>query len=347
MRKLLWGFATLSMVLYTAGCTTGTSESAANSGDRLTFRTVLGKQTAMRAAEFTNDSWQNGDVLTIHAHHEGTSDEAYGDPILLEHTDGQWSYGDQMASLGTHVWYYTWFPSNNPNISNEEAGIDVYSFDYTVPTEEDQEDLIAAAVLTNEPVVNLEFRHILSQVNFGIVRTPGVAVEIEAGSISLAGVHDKGTYTLGAVPAWSGVRGDAEYTYSPLPGSNVTDGLSSGISYMGNAGGDTTNDNDNALMFIPQTFGSGSTATLSFRYRLRVQYEGSDEVVIPVDGGYDTATALLGDLSTNSWTEGKRYLYLFDFSNYISSGRITFTVVVNPWEDDEQHNVDASGNSEN
>ncbi len=329
----------LFIVLGASGCREGRGESSTDGRNTLTFRTTLGKQTTARAAEFTNDSWVDGNTLVIHAHHEGSADEAYGDPIRLEYTAGEWSYGDQMASLDTRVWYYAWFPVPNTNISNEVEGIDTYSFDYSVPAAAEQEELIAAAVLTDEPIVNLEFRHILSQVNFGIIGVPGMRIEIEPESIEFTGLHDRGTYTLGQTPGWSDVGGSRGYTYTPLPGTTVADGESTDIIYMGNAGGETANDNDNALMLMPQTFGAGSEASLTFDYRLRTMFLDGSPNWISGENTWGTATVALKDLDTTAWAPGKRYLYLIDLTGYTVNGEISFAVVVNPWEEYEGNPV--------
>lgn len=340
MRKQFLGLAALSLLLVATSCINETTESP-NGDKELKFRTALGKQTVTRATEFTNSSWTDGTHLVVYSYLTGSA-TAYNEfDLVYAAGTTSWSYTPPVMSTGVPLRYYSWYPATNATfVAAADVTATTLSFDYEVQAVNSQEDLIAAAVTTDQPDVTLGFKHILSQVNFGIVNTFGMAIEIDDESIMLTGVKDKGTYTFnGASSGWSDLDGATEYIYAPVSGKNKTTGTeSTPITYMGNEGGSGYNANTNALMLMPQTFEAAADGTLSFKFFLITKDENGDDVRIP-ESDFETATVNLCDFDTTTWAPGKRYLYLFDFNSYLVTGEITFRVTVADWEDDDDNTV--------
>lgn len=340
MKTKILGLATLSMLFAAASCTNETSESA-NDGKQLKFKTALGKQTVSRAAEFTNASWINGDELTVYSFLTGSTTAFHEFDLTYNSVTPAWEYDDPVMSTGAFVRYYSWYPAGNTTTGTLDNTS--YSFSYTVQEPGNQEDLIAATVTSNGYDITLPFKHVLSQVNFGIVETLGIGIEIT--NIKVSAVKNAGTYTFGAGTPWELGGTISEYNYTPVAGSNVTDGLGTGISYMGNTGTTVAvgvtpkNDNTNALMLMPQEFAAGSAAAISFQYRLTTKDASGNAVYTPSSDGYNDVTINLNDdaFAATTWLPGKRYLYLFDFSSFFTVDEIRFSVTVDGWVDDDEY----------
>ncbi len=320
MKRYLLGFAVFVLLSGVAGCKTETTDSPDNGEDLLTFRTVLGKQTATRATEFNNTSWVNGNQLSVYAYLPNSTTPAYTahNPFVLNYDGTAWSYADPETSHGILVHYYSWYPSDY--VTGNTPAATSYSFGYTVPADYTaQKDLIAVGVSTSLAAVPLEFKHTLSQINFGLVQTFGLTIQVT--NIRLTGVLNSGTYTInGSAPGWAVASSTQTYPYLPATGTNITDGTAGPPKDMKNA--------TNALMLLPQSFGASSAAAIVFDYAL--SYNTSGTVTTKTGTG---VTSLLRDFNITSWEEGKRYLYQFDFSSFLTTGEITFNVRIDPWVD--------------
>lgn len=323
MKKLIIGIAAFSLLFTATSCSNETRESGDDLKNQVSFRAAIGKQT--RASEFSY--WANGNTLTVNAYPVNSDVLTNTFTLTYDETLTKWNSATPFNQPGFALRYYSYFPIS-ANITTPAATASSYSFGYTVQTlAEDQEDLIAATETTNSDAVTLPFTHILSQVNFAMTKIPGVKIKIT--DISVNGVRNKGTYTFGATSIaglWAlDNTTTGTYDYEPRSGTNETDGTTTGTSYMGN--GYDGNTYDNALMLMPQGFASQADGTLSFVYSLiPIDSDGTDGTEI-----IGTVTANLCDFELTTWAQGKRYLYLIDFSAFLAGGPITFTVTLEPW----------------
>lgn len=311
-KSLFKGIAALSLITVLAsGCTQETVESR---GDKqIKFNPVVGKQT--RASEFIY--WTAGDQINVSAF--GVGGTALYRVFTLTYGGGgfnDWSYGTPIAHPGVPLVFYSFYPEDNVSaiLLDGTSG----TFDYTILDEDNQEDLIAASESTPDHLVGLQFKHLLSQVNFAIWGIEGVKVGVT--NIQISGVADTGTYTFGQ--GWSNRSGDATYSYTAA-GAEITDGTSE-ILYLGNMGGGNPADNanDNAFMLLPQEFSTPGVSFINFDYTI---YDTDD-----VELRTGSASIDLSELGTTTWDTGKRYLYMMDFSG----DEISFFITVNSWEDD-------------
>ncbi len=321
MKKILMGFAALSLLFGAVSCEKETRETAPDGKKELSFRAALGKQALSRAAEFT--AWTAGDDLTVYAYKTGSTAPAYANPTFnLEYDGSVWSYGTPITSTGGNVWYYSWYPTASSGVSNNSVAVNSYSFDYSATHDE---DLVAAGIPTSDYNVNLAFQHVLSQVNFALYTTEHLKITIN--SIALNGIKYTGTYTMGTGQGWSDVDGATNYSYELDGASNITDGTATSGTLV------DLNDGSNALMLIPQTFADAANMVINFDLS-RAGVSGDDVIV---DGA--EATVPLNNFEILEWLPGKRYVYQLDFSSYIQTGEIKFNVSVGPWVDDTNSSV--------
>ncbi len=348
MRNFHFGLATLMLLFATTSCNDEeTVEKATDHKNVLSFSAAIGKHTVgTRATEFT--AFPENDKLTVLSYY--MSGAAYRTFELTNH-GGTWSYtGETVNQPGPAIRYYSMRPvsalTDTTSANGFGANADGYSFGYTVGAEDVQEDLIGAKAITDENEVTLPFNHLLSQVNFALVKTMGIAIHVT--NIKIEGVQSQGIYTFGNAAGTTGWRYpetpvQATYTYEYNDGTNVTDGLSTGISYMGNTGYTpqgvvARNDNDNALLLLPQTFVAGENdGKISFDFQLTVE-KGSGTVNIP-ETGTEHIEADLDMFNTSAWLPGKRYLYLIDFESYLAGGPIVFRIELDQWEDDSDNTI--------
>ena len=326
-RKFLLGVAVLPL-LFATSCETGEIETG--KVDNITFDVVLGKQT--RATEFTNNSWVTGNTVPVEAYATGDAGTtAFKSFSLVRNSSSLWDLTpDDIDQPGYSLTYYAWYPATNVTFGTASTGVNA-TMAYAVQDDPSvQEDLLATKVSTIESTVNLPFNHILSQVNFAVQGI--VNLKINLTDIKLNGVKNAGTYTFGG--GWSDASGTKTYTYAAASGLPTT-GASGDLIYLGNKGGSTAGDNAkaNALMLLPQAFTTAGSGTLTFGYTL------SDMGTPAVELASGTAVANLCDFDVNQWLMGKRYLYVIDFTNYFKTGKISFTVDVNNWQDSDSYTV--------
>jgi len=332
MKKITTLSTLAALALIAAGCArqpdTETAEGLAASrpGEPITFNMVAGEQTSAstRAKEFRY--WSTGQTLKVTSYLTNTETK-FNDFTLTY--DGpyttSWSYSPTVESTGQSISYYSYYPASVAVVNSSFSG-HTGTMTYIATG---QEDLMAANAWGPSPRVSLQFRHILSEINFAVQGVEGFHVTID--QIKINNSIGQGTYTFNAETGGSWRTSTLQIAYPYTPNSSTvfpTDGKSSDIIYLGNKGGTNTadNDNSNALMLIPQSFPGVSTGpNITLHYKLvdmnDVLYKEGD------------ATAYLCDFTTKSWEMGKRYLYLIDPSGLVENGPITFEILAMGWGD--------------
>jgi hypothetical protein len=354
MRKLLLGVAACSLLLGIASCAKETVESQTGDG-AMSFKAALGKQT--RAQETTLTSLKAAQ-LDVYAYRTNATTLFNKFELTYDDDVNEWTYSPVQYQPGFLLRYYSVYPAlaSDPGVATAAdpasgtpatSGVsnDDLTFDYTVKTATaNQEDLIVASVgPTIDEEITLLYSHLLSQVNFAVQGIEDVSIDIS--NITVTDLKDENTYSF--TNGWgTAVTSDsfAAYTYVPDATNKATlvAGDSADIVYLGN-GGDTYT-YDNALMLMPQTFtpgNAGSDGQFSFTFSLIVDTDNdgvfTDTATDPV-GAVAKATNVpvvvnFGDFDKLEWEEGKRYVYVIDFTSYIAGGPITFKVNVTEWED--------------
>ncbi|MDR2584645.1 MAG: fimbrillin family protein [Prevotellaceae bacterium] len=320
MKRIFWGLAALPLLMLIAtSCAQEVVESKNDINNQIGFSAFVGKQTLTKVAEFTNSSWASGNTFTARAYINGTATLFHDFPLTFDGTN--WSYPTPLIyhPASTTLTYFACYPSASFTLGASTA---TATLSYTTaPGAGELMDLIAATTTTTSPAVTLTFNHILSQINFAV---QGITdVDILVSNIAVNSVSNTGTYLYNS-GTWSGQSGTATYPYTPHTGAMHTNG-SNAILYLGNGGG--TNTYTNALMLMPQTFTPSAGGNFTFSYTIT---DHTTSAVLKSGA----ATAYFGDFSVTTWVPGKRYVYLIDFSNLFEDEPITFTIEVNPWEED-------------
>ncbi len=353
MKKLILGFAALSLLaLSVVSCNKDVVETKLDTDNHLSFSTSAGKTGITRASEMTIEELRE-EVLEVRTYRQGELDSSSGYYDLEEYTTFYLTYG--WDAPYTSGWGYGETPVIHPEFDlvhfsyfnkNEGMNGNYIYFDYAGPYEEyprleftcgdNEGDLLVAKTKSTfaEPEAKLVYKHALSQVNFAVKGRENVSIAVK--DISLGNVADNGYYWYNT-HSWESLYGSHEYDYSLIDGAAEasTDGLSNSILYLGNTGNNPAagitpkNDNDNALMLIPQPLDGVS---LTFAYKL-TQHNGLDLMDNPDADGFKRIT--LEDISTlgiEEWEIGKRYLYIIN----INMENLTFDVeLVEDWIDGE------------
>jgi len=397
MKKILFGLATLSLVFAAASCAKESVEATTDGQNTISISPVLGKQT--KASETTLPTLKlaalnNATGIQVKSYWgtvggslSGAADVA--DPfkdfsIFWTAATSQWTY------VPLQIWpdpdvlkYYAWYPKTTALTTFTAPTGTVLpftteaSFVYTVKEgtlADPQEDLIAASTLASEKDVELQFSHLLSQINFAVQEVDQFRVAIQ--SITLNGVGSTATYTYGAtadatppydldpVGTWSVTS--VPDTYSLLPANGTAFPVTEVNFILPDVAKDTTLSSSamkNALMLLPQDFAINADAQIEVKFLLYITDEDFGITLDPteleggVGGNYyytnnagntadpvvATATVNLADFDNTEWKMGKRYTYLMDFTNYLKSTTINFTVVeLDEWEN---WNDDADDNA--
>ncbi len=277
-------------------------------------------------------------------------------------TDGKWGFANPVKwpeRDGYPMRFYALYPAAPAGIGTITESFSsgaTLSAEYTVqPTAAEQTDLLSVSVTTtakpSSGTVSLTFRHILSQVDFGVIAGKGVDVEIQ--SVDLVNAATTSTYDLIAGEWTAPVTGNASYAYfggiadgnMPVwPGdlSVVADDQTPNPIY---AGSDAT---DKHLMLMPQTTTSwipvgGSAPTAESGAYIVVTYRmssgnGTNGTGNPREAGFadatehpDNAGGVTGPLfvrvgfplpADNAgkfvWKAGKSYIYHLGLGTYDS-----------------------------
>ncbi len=323
-------FGMLAVALLATGCNSEFVETADSQNGNITFQTVLGKQT--RATEFSY--WGDSEGFTAKAYLKGTT-TPFKDFTLTCNGTNSWTVsGGTVAHPGYPLDYYAWSPSDATGATFTPVA-SASTLEYTIPVVDSQVDLVAAYKPNhNNAAVDLTFYHILSQVNFAVQGVSNVKIAIK--DITIKGVSNHNTYTFGT--GWGGTPdGSASYVYKAKSyGAGDGTTYTSGTNTLTTDGtkiteiklGSGASTDGNALMLMPQSFNSSSTATMEFTYTLTAM-DGTTPL------GTGTTSAYLRDFTTTTWEVGKRYLYIIDFTEYFKGGNITFSVTVDTWKDNE------------
>ncbi len=328
MKKHLINMAAFSLLIAAAGCS---NESIERAGDQnvISFQNFLGKQTKASetttvSLETTANSSLNG--IPVVAYEDNASTDAWKTWSLYYDaaaTPPAWTYGTPVLQPNFDLVYYAWYPKTTVAALKTGATGSAASFDYTVPAVALQEDLIAAYVpATSNAAIALQFKHLLSQVNFSLQNVKDVKITIN--SITISGINNTATYTLNT-NAWgpTSATGTPSYAYDLIAATFTTDGTTG-------AGIVDLKTEDNRLMLMPQSFASNATACFTIDFTLQ---DVDGNYLVGTDLAGETAVAYLQGATTNAWAAGKRYVYLIDFTNYLADRYIKFTVAVDEWED--------------
>jgi hypothetical protein len=342
MKYIYLGVAALSMLFGAVGCTTETGETSPNKGEAVSFSVGMKSQKQTRASEIVLD-WLQDDArgdLHVMAYGAGSTALVHKFGLGWDSAKNAWvdmsTGGKPFLQPGYPLRYYATYPPYQLNagsftITNPVVTETDYSFDYFVQTdvENAQEDLLGAFIpATMAHDLKLPLKHLLSEVNFGVKGLSGINIDITG--ITVQNVLDKGTYSF--ANGWGALGSTAAkgtYTYTPIPGqlALLKQGTHDNIIYLGNSSQGDYYDQNNAIMPMPQEFKSGSNG--SFTVTFSLTEIGSGTVV----ASGKTATVYFRDLDANKWEEGKRYIYVIDFSSYFASGNVTISADVDSWED--------------
>ncbi|MDR0954360.1 MAG: fimbrillin family protein [Rikenellaceae bacterium] len=330
-KKLFLGVAMCAMLFGAASCAKETGESLTTDGGTIQFRPALGKQT--RASETTLDGLKaevaSGGTahLDVYAYKAGdATQQGAAFELKWDSSESKWvvSNGDQEHP-GFALRYYSAYPAVTGTPTTDD-----WTFSYTIEADpSDQVDLIGDAVPAQMNAhVNLNYDHLLSQVNFAVVAMPYVKITIS--NITVTGVTNQASYSF-KNGVWTGHTGTGTYVYVPDGGAKTTlEAGSVASSSKVDLGNGTTL--SNALMLMPQVFNTSSTATFSFTYSLDLDKDSNGSFETSIASG-KSATVNFGDFDKLEWEKGFRYLYVIDFESWFTEGKITFDVQVSGWQD--------------
>ena len=345
MKKLL--ILSLSALLFAACSHNEFSEKATDS--KVSFAPYLGKMT--KANEIGASHFAAGGSITEFPLCRFVENGADSETKLLKWsaTEKKWLYDDAELAVDADngMKFYAYWPS-------EAWAVFVAPADYAsapslavaVPDVANQQDLIVAQcdLAAGGDIATLQFRHILSQLNFAVKGFDGAQITIK--NVKVYSVANTGTYTYGATPAWTNAAGTVSYAYPfnydgtkytnefTTSGSSDTDllyvlGDGGNQAVQGNSVSYVPYETDapNALIVLPQAFATKGTGGY-FTFEYSVEYNGSTLASNTVH-----SPVYFADLSPAEWQMSKRYLYLIDFSQLFNGDKtnITFNVLVDGW----------------
>ena len=322
MRKYILGFAALSLLYIASSCNKETIE-IADGQNQIKFQTFLGKQTKaseITAASLLTTATASGTGIAVRAYEDNISTTAwkswslYYDNTL---TPPGWTYGTPVLQPNFDLVYYAWYPATAVSLNAATTGQSAAFNAYTVPAVTSQVDLIAASAgPTLDADIDLQFAHLLSQVNFSLLEVKDVKITIS--DITISSVGNTATYTFGS--GWSAATGTASYAYtlpSVFPTNEVAPVATTPIQ-LGTG--------SNGLMLMPQALGATAKFTITFSLT-----DTDDNNLLAT--ATETADAYLKDFTVSTWAPGTRYNYLIDFTNYLADRYIKFDVKVTGWVD--------------
>jgi hypothetical protein len=338
MKKIFLRVATLSMLFGAVGCSTETGEGLASEGNAVSFEVGMKSQKQTRVNEWSLDDVKNdndgdsGDTLDIYAFSETSNSLAHKFSLTWSRTNNAWT-DTPYQQPGYALKYYSTYPSyseEDGHITEPQGSASDYTFKYTVQSDvvNSQEDLLgASAGPTMAHDIKLQFKHLLSEVNFAVQGLSGINIDITG--ITVRNVFDQGTYSF--ANGWgslsqSGDSGTYIYPSNADEITNLKSGNYSDIRYLGNSKS-TGYTHNNALMLMPQEFNASNNGSFSVKFSLTETGTGT------VVATGKTATVYFRDFATNKWESGKRYIYTIDFTSYLANGEVKFDVSIDAWED--------------
>ena len=271
------------------------------------------------------------------------SDETNAVVIISNKGGGKWDYNtatDMVYWPNEAMKFYAITPSTNANYSYTSYNGNFY---YTVPTDNSQQiDLMHAYAAnqtktTNKGVVNLQFKHVLSQVVFkAITKSSNLSVEIQ--SIKIHNV--KSQLYVNLISDWSYV-----YSYSPYANYSVGMGGIKTVAVTDVNKAVSLTASDGALMLVPQRLigwtDKTSTTVADADHQCYI------EIVCKITSKTSSGTVyLLGSPTaydstyfplSGTWEAGKRYVYTLQFGGGKDAdgndrfSPITFSVKVSDW----------------
>lgn len=382
------GMVGVVAMLLAMGCQQGEvidrNEPADNTG-QLKFSPSIGEaQTATRAAESDNSVLQAASAAGTTSTHipfhtytgtPGTSLTPYfADSLYYSADQNTWDSGNIhfLPSGGMHLYaYFATDTAGKGDITQKmytapANGSPGYpKLDFTVPADAARQvDLIAAKVEgITSPDILVPFRHILSQINFGVKGLDGYQIMVK--NITLNKVADTGTFDYGTWK-WTPDPKATPHTYSYyFPDRSTTESSNdaSGANYLTQG---TPDDSQNTYIFGDGgkfgPDGSGGDATSSFLYAQVAPsasaYATKDKTPAPLRNSLmlmpqaikanATATVtfdyeiryknqIVRQGSNNTvrldtyydWEPNLRYVYIFKFDD---PQGVTFDVLIEPWE---------------
>lgn len=369
--------ATALVMLVSMGCHRQDIVSE-NGTDRLRFSPSLGEaQTVTRAAESDNSvlkvaSPADGNtphiVIDTYTGTPGNSLERYfADELGYSASEGSWDFNSSKVrflpegGMNLYAYFATKFTGKGDltgvNYIRPAKATEHPKLAFKVATDDaTQVDLIAAKVegITSADVM-VPFRHILSQINFGVKGIDQHQIIIQ--NIRIDNVISSGSFDYKNWQ-WTPDTKIAKYLYyfpdrkdgvagSGVGGNYVTQGTldDSKNSYIFGDGGKfgpgpdvtflyaqsnpstasyATQENTpaslhNSLMLLPQQIKQNADATVTFDYEIK--YNGG-----VVRSGTNSTIRLD---TYHDWMPNLRYIYIFKFDD---PQKVTFDVLVEPWE---------------
>lgn len=317
MKKIL--FAAMAALAIT-GCSQNEEVEAPAKKAEISFGTVV-KNTS-RATAMVTDNFLTFKVLGYNiGDNDFQSSETLGNPLNANGSTYSRKDNTEAWSGDTYYWpskateKICFFAYSPESIESYSATTGYPTFGYTIKNVEAQEDLVTAKAMNllkseNPSEVSLAFSHALTQINFSATLEVDFTYVIT--KIEIQKVANTGTYSY-ETDKWSSQSGEATYiyagkyeTYAPTTDQD-----------KGNEFSFSTN--DNALMLLPQTFPTASTAKIAITYSVTASngqetFNGTKEVELK---------------ETTAWEEGKNIRYNLTLPT--GAEKITFTPSVNTW----------------
>ena len=399
MKRLFLLLAVVALGL--ASCTEENFDNYNNSdSNKIGFNTMVGKNSMFKAYELDANTFEKFGVYAYKTDdgllHDGLDPQAqantvnntvntYIDHLIVNKSGGSWTYdgspyfwpiNDEKLQFFGYAGDYVqnWLP-----LKYENSQLTFPSFEYDVSelNAEDQKDLIIAYTPNQSKSINnnnsgqvkLNFKHILTQVNFSIKgENPDYYYYIEKIELKYVNKHGKFTFydgVYGETPADAGnhtkfteyggkwedqynASNYVDYTYfdeSSHGGMFTINKVNSGNSHEYISLGDGSdrdqsinNFKKRALMLIPQYPSTNNNTVISVTYKVK---DATNQSVILST----TATAPLkykdgdpnNDNNTPCWCPGIkiRYRLILPITSSGDAAKITFDAEVSSWDDEQ------------
>lgn len=251
MKKKLLGVAAFTLIL--TGCQKSEVVEDLNTGkNQFQFAVYQGKSS--KASELTNDALHTGNKsfpLYAYQGDQNAVKTSYFDETLTYGVPlgGKWNttiprFLTDLAKLQFYAFYPQAGTTNyTPNLAADEYP----SFEYAIQGAGKTTDLIAAKVNDNEgTAVILPFKHILSQINFGVKGYYGAKIKISDISINQVFKEGKFTYTF-TNGVWTAQKTKENYAYSFA--GTATDFITPGATGSAGNWSDANTEGDNVYVF--------------------------------------------------------------------------------------------------
>lgn len=269
--------------------------------------------------------------------------------IQIKSDGANWGYadpGDQAfwPTKGETLNFYAYAPYGaiKPTFSSDKK----LSFEYVVPKNEDQVDVMFASATrvseaSGNKAVPMLFSHALTQVRFAVAtKTKSLKIDIAENGIQINNIKSTGTFTLPESEnnGWSNLSAPTAYTVTNALVTGVYKGEPSKYTPVGTV--------DKALMLLPQTFAAkseGAPEGAFLKITCKIYQVLEDGTPIYLKGGADTFATIevpvssLGIKDTSPvevWNRGKKVTYNLLIGGGSSTGLepIEFTAKAADWD---------------